>query len=154
MARQPKVIVVRCPACASRLKASEKLVGKRTKCPRCKQPVKFAPQRQEPTLAPSPPPAPASVDQLLQEGIAQIQRGDLAAGQATLRRVVIHAPDNATAWLWMGWVAIGQRDQHIAEVCFTQAHRLGHPKANTILTALRQGQPEPVSAGFVGSGPR
>ena len=89
------------------------------------------------------------MDQLLQEGVAQIKRGDIAAGQATLRRVVIHAPDNATAWLWMGWVAIGQRDQHIAEVCFTQAHRLGHPKAALILNALREGQPELASLGFV-----
>ena len=39
MGDQPKTIVVRCPACASRLKASEELIGKRTKCPKCKQPI-------------------------------------------------------------------------------------------------------------------
>ena len=142
-----------CPSCQQVLRQQVRF------CPNCKQSVRFAPRHQG--LAPaasapaasapaaSAPPAPPSVDQLLQDGIAQIQRGDLAAGQATLRRVVIHAPNNATAWLWMGWVAIGQRDQHIAEVCFTQAHRLGHPKASAILTALRQDQSEPVSAGFV-----
>ncbi len=90
------------------------------------------------------------VEQLLEQGIAQIQSGDTVSGGMTLRHVVRRSPDNATAWLWMGWIAVGQRDQRIAEICFLQAQRLGHPKAAQILSTLGQSQPKELSPDIVG----
>jgi hypothetical protein len=110
-------------------------------CPRCRQTVQFIPANSMP------------VEQLLKQGIAQIQSGDLVAGRATLRHVVKQSPDNATAWLWMGWIAVGQRDQRIAEICFMQAQRLGHPKAAQILNTLGQLQSEHLTLDALGMEP-
>jgi hypothetical protein len=128
----PANLVYYCPDCKHVLGQGIRI------CPRCRQQVQLATANSMP------------VEQLLKRGIAQIQSGDIVAGRATLRHVVKQSPDNATAWLWMGWIAIGQRDRRIAEICFLQAQRLGHPKAAQILNTLGQLQSEQLNLDTLG----
>lgn len=128
-------LVYYCPGCKQILGHGVQI------CPQCRQAVQLAPANSIP------------VGQLLRQGIAQIQSGDLLAGRATLRHVVKQSPDNATAWLWMGWIAVGQRDQRIAEICFMQAQRLGHPEATQILNTLGQLSSEQLTLDELGMEP-
>jgi uncharacterized RDD family membrane protein YckC len=132
---KPNLVVYYCPDCKQVLGQGIRV------CPQCRRQVQFVPANAMP------------VEQLLKQGIAQIQSGDIVAGRAALRHVVKQSPDNATAWLWMGWIAVGQRDQRIAEICFLQAQRLGHPKAAQILDTLGQIQSEHLTLDALGMEP-
>jgi hypothetical protein len=127
------------------LKCKEMLRQQVQFCLKCKRPVKLALPHQQSIPATSL----SAVDHLLELGIAHVRRGNVAAGQATLFRVIMQAPTNATAWLWMGWAAVGQGERLIAVICFSQARRLGHPKAAQILDTLRQWQAESSSLDVV-----
>ena len=72
----------------------------------------------------------AQPEHLLRDGISQVKEGNYTQGVNNLRRVVRGEPDNAVAWLWLGWAAAQQRDLRAAESCFRRAQALGHPKAN------------------------
>jgi hypothetical protein len=133
--QEPANLVYYCPDCKHILGQGIRV------CPQCRRQVKFIPANAMP------------VEQLLKQGIDQIQSGDIVAGRATLRHVVKRSPDNATAWLWMGWIAVGQRDQRIAEICFLQAQRLGHPKADQVLKTLGQIQSEHLTLDALGMEP-
>ena len=69
------------------------------------------------------------VQQLLKDGIALVKSEQYKAGVPKLRQVVKAQPDNANAWLWLGWAAVQQKDYGNAESCFKRAEALGHPKA-------------------------
>ena len=69
------------------------------------------------------------VQQLLKDGIALVKSEQYKAGVPKLRQVVKAQPDNANAWLWLGWAAVQQKDYRNAESCFKRAEALGHPKA-------------------------
>jgi Flp pilus assembly protein TadD len=73
------------------------------------------------------------VQQLLKDGIALVKSDQLKAGIPKLRQVVKAQPDNANAWLWLGWATVQQRDFRTAESCFKRAQALGHPKAEQAL---------------------
>jgi Flp pilus assembly protein TadD len=95
------------------------------------------------TIEPSPVVSPAvrrpvDMDWLLREGRVQVQRGDIAGGIATLRRVIEHTPDKAEAWLWLGWALARQQDTEQAESCFLKAQKLDHPQADQALAWLKR----------------
>jgi hypothetical protein len=73
------------------------------------------------------------VQQLLKDGIALVKSDQLKTGIPKLRQVVKAQPDNANAWLWLGWAAVQQKDFRTAESCFKRAQTLGHPKADQAL---------------------
>jgi TolA-binding protein len=73
------------------------------------------------------------IQQLLKDGIALVKSDQLNAGIPKLRQVVKAQPDNANAWLWLGWAAVQQKDFRTAESCFKRAQTLGHPKADQAL---------------------
>jgi Flp pilus assembly protein TadD len=78
------------------------------------------------------------VQELLQEGIAQVQAGNAPAGFALLRQVVDESPDDADAWLWLGWAAASQNQRDLAEKCFLRAQQLGAQQATQALEWLRK----------------
>jgi cytochrome c-type biogenesis protein CcmH/NrfG len=69
------------------------------------------------------------MQQTLRDGIALVKSSQLIAGVSKLRQVVKAQPENAAAWLWLGWAAVQQQDFRTAESCFKRAEALGHPKA-------------------------
>jgi len=73
------------------------------------------------------------IQQLLKDGIALVKSDQLKAGIPKLRQVVKAQPENANAWLWLGWAAVQQKDYRTAESCFKRAQTLGHPKAEQAL---------------------
>ena len=50
------------------------------------------------------------VQQLLKDGIALVKSEQYNAGVPKLRQVAKAQPDNANAWLWLGWAAVQQKD--------------------------------------------
>lgn len=84
---------------------------------------------------------PVGEDQLndwLRKGVEEIKRGDFKQGTEKLFKVVQYMPDNASAWMWLGWAAGKQNDLRKAEGCFTEARRLGHPRADEGLAWLNR----------------
>ncbi|MCK5428397.1 MAG: carboxypeptidase regulatory-like domain-containing protein, partial [Anaerolineales bacterium] len=49
-----------------------------------------------------PEPSEAEVMEWLQEGAALVKGGDIDTGEAKLRQVIEYAPENPSAWMWMG----------------------------------------------------
>ncbi len=83
-----------------------------------------------------PEPSDAEVMTWLQEGAALVKGSDFEAGEVKLRQVIEYRPENATAWMWMGWSAARQGDNRTAEQCFKRAKILEHPKAEKALRWL------------------
>lgn len=83
-----------------------------------------------------PEPSDAEAMAWLQEGAALVKGGDFEAGEVKLRQVIEYRPENATAWMWMGWSAAQQGDNRTAEQCFKRAKTLEHPKAEKALRWL------------------
>ena len=69
-----------------------------------------------------------------------IKRGEFKQGTEKLFKVVHQMPENASAWMWLGWAAGKQNDPGKAEGCFAEARRLGHPRAEEGLAWLRRMQ--------------
>jgi hypothetical protein len=88
------------------------------------KPVSAAPAMLEPPVQPGDP-----VQELLRQGIALVKGTEIEQGRQKLRQVVQLQPENANAWLWLGWAAAQQKDLRAAERCFRRAQSLGHPKA-------------------------
>ncbi len=86
--------------------------------------------KQAETQRVQPETADNRLNQLLRQGIAQVKAAQFGEGMRKLRRVVQTQPQNATAWLWLGWAAAKQGDRRTAENCFRRAQALGHPKAD------------------------
>jgi len=74
----------------------------------------------------------------LGEGVHLVRQGELARGAAMLRKVVETSPQNATAWMWLGWAAAKSGDRKLAGRCFRQARQLGHPRAEQALIWLHK----------------
>jgi Flp pilus assembly protein TadD len=83
-----------------------------------------------------PEPSDAEAMAWLQEGAALVKGGDFETGEVKLRQVIEYRPENATAWMWMGWSAAQQGDNRTAEQCFKRAKTLEHPKAEKALRWL------------------
>jgi squalene-hopene/tetraprenyl-beta-curcumene cyclase len=120
-----------CPSCGYAQRTAFKF------CPRCGHALTAA----SPT-PPSSPPEPtlkpqADVDARLKRGIAQVKAGETMTGYRVLLQVVKDAPDNAEAWLWVGWAAVKKGERRTAERCFLRAQRLGHPHAERALRWLK-----------------
>ena len=79
---------------------------------------------------------PEQLDQLLKQGVAQVRAGKFAEGFSALQQVIKQSPQNAEAWLWLGYMAAMQKDRRTAERCFLRAQQAGHPKAQQALQAL------------------
>lgn len=86
-----------------------------------------------PLLLEAPVEPGVDIQQLLKDGIALVKSDQLKAGIPKLRQVVKAQPENANAWLWLGWAAVQQKDYRTAESCFKRAQTLGHPKAEQAL---------------------
>jgi Tol biopolymer transport system component len=89
------------------------------------------------------PVEPVAEEQILNwliEGIEQIKGGGYKAGTEKLIKVLQEMPENASAWMWLGWAAGKQNDLRKAEGCFTEARRLGHPRAEEGLAWLKRKQ--------------
>ena len=96
-----------------------------------------APPQLSSGLDPQPDPLPSQdVQELLREGIAAIRSQDVASGMDKLKGVIRIAPDNAEAWLWLGWAAFQDHQVRTAQRCFLQAKKLGHPQADKALQWL------------------
>jgi len=94
------------------------------------------PKPETPPQAPVPPPVPAMDDQIkiwLQEGTSQVRAGNYDEGYNILRKVVQEKPDEAGAWLWLGYLAARKEDWRSAERCFRIAKSYHHPKADKAL---------------------
>lgn len=74
--------------------------------------------------------------ELLQQGIQQIRSKDIQGGIITLRHYLEGAPDDPTAWLWLGWACGLIKEYRSAERCFLRAERLGSPQAGEALEWL------------------
>ncbi len=74
----------------------------------------------------------------LGDGVQLVRQGELVRGAETLRKVVEAEPQNATAWMWLGWAAAKSGDRQLAGQCFGRARQLGHPRAEQALTWLRK----------------
>ncbi len=85
-----------------------------------------------------PEPSEAEVMEWLQEGAALVKGGDIDTGEAKLRQVIEYAPENPSAWMWMGWSAAQRGDRRTAEQCFKRAKTLKHPKAEKALKWLER----------------
>ena len=75
---------------------------------------------------------------LLAQGIQQVKGGNIRQGYAILRKVLEQQPDNADAWLWLGWAAARQGDRATAQRCFLRAAKLGHTGAEQALAWLER----------------
>ena len=75
---------------------------------------------------------------LLAQGIQQVKSGNIRQGYAVLRKVLEQQPDNADAWLWLGWAAARQGDRATAQRCFLRAAKLGHGAAEQALAWLER----------------
>ncbi len=122
------------------------------------QPVPTPVPEQAPVVTPPPMPAAAPkteermaarppqvmpreyVDEggLLAQGIQQVKSGNIRQGYAVLRKVLEQQPDNADAWLWLGWAAARQGDRATAQRCFLRAAKLGHAAADQALAWLER----------------
>ncbi len=74
----------------------------------------------------------------LAQGIQQVKSGNIRQGYAILRKVLELQPDNADAWLWLGWAAARQGDRATAQRCFLRAAKLGHAAAEQALAWLER----------------
>lgn len=83
-------------------------------------------------------PSEVEVREWLREGATLIKSGELAKGDAKLRQVIEFAPQNASAWMWLGWSAAQKGDRRTAEQCFKRAKTLNHPKADKALIWLQR----------------
>lgn len=73
---------------------------------------------------------------LLEFGIQQVRSQDVHGGIATLRQYLELAPDDHTAWLWLGWASALIKEYRTAERCFLRAGHLGSPQAAEALEWL------------------
>ncbi len=85
-----------------------------------------------------PEPAQTELQAMLREGVAHMKKGEYDQGMTQLRQVIEYNPQNAGAWMWLGWGASQRGDQRAAEVCFRQAKELNHPKAAKALAWLEK----------------
>lgn len=80
--------------------------------------------------------SPQQVQKLLREGMAAIRSQDVVSGTRKLKQVIQLAPDNAEAWLWLGWAAFQDNQARTAQRCFLQAQKLEHAQADKALQWL------------------
>ncbi len=64
--------------------------------------------------------------------------GNYEEGYHIFRQVVQQQPDQASAWLWLGYLSSMQEDWRAAERCFYRAKKLDHPKADQALNWLKE----------------
>jgi Tol biopolymer transport system component len=90
-------------------------------------------------------PAPATVPAVITEeqikeqmvlGTTLVRDGKYKAGYKVFRQVVQQKPDEAGAWLWLGYLAAREEDWRAAERCFRLAKNYNHPNADQALEWL------------------
>jgi len=90
-------------------------------------------------------PAPATVpvvisDEQIKEqmvlGASLVRDGNYDKGYQVFRQVVQNKPDEAGAWLWLGYLSARKGDWRAAERCFRLAKNYKHPNADRALDWL------------------
>ena len=76
----------------------------------------------------------------MDSGIESVKNGDLDEGHRYLRQVVQAKPEEASAWLWLGYISAQKQEYHAAERCFRAAKKYNHPKAGQALEWLEKQQ--------------
>ncbi len=88
----------------------------------------------------------ASMQELMQRGIAASEAGDKQTAYAIFRRVAEYYPNNLEVWVWLGW---SSADLNEAELAFTRAAELDPGNEEVALglrwvASQRPSQPQPV----------
>lgn len=88
----------------------------------------------------------ASMQELMQRGIAASEAGDKQTANAIFRRVAEYYPNNLEVWVWLGW---SSADLNEAELAFTRAAELDPGNEEVALglrwvASQRPSEPQPV----------
>ncbi|HEX2990270.1 MAG TPA: hypothetical protein VHO49_06305 [Anaerolineales bacterium] len=83
-------------------------------------------------------PSGEEVQAAFQQGVALVRAGKAEEGVAELRKVVAAEPENNEAWFWLAIAAVRQKSYRLAERCFLQARKHGHPEADKALAWLKK----------------
>ncbi len=83
-------------------------------------------------------PSVEEVQAAFQQGVAFVRAGQAEEGVAELRKVVAAEPENNKAWFWLAIAAVRQKSYRLAERCFLQAKKHGHPEADKALEWLHR----------------
>ena len=83
-------------------------------------------------------PSEEEVQAAFQQGVALVRAGQAEEGIAELRKVVAAEPENNEAWFWLAIAAVRQKSYRLAERCFLQAGKHGHPEADKALAWLKK----------------
>ncbi|HEX5839768.1 MAG TPA: tetratricopeptide repeat protein, partial [Anaerolineales bacterium] len=89
-------------------------------------------------VQPPAPPSAEDVQAAFQQGVALVRAGQAEEGIAELRKVVAAEPGNNEAWFWLAIAAVRQKSYRLAERCFLQAKKHGHPEADKALEWLQK----------------
>lgn len=80
------------------------------------------------------------ISEWMETGMNYVKNGDYENGHRLLRQVVQAKPEEANAWLWLGYIATQKKDFRAAERCFRAAKNYNDPKADRALEWLSQQQ--------------
>ncbi|HSK67438.1 MAG TPA: tetratricopeptide repeat protein, partial [Anaerolineales bacterium] len=83
-------------------------------------------------------PSSEEVQAAFQQGVSFVRAGQAEEGVAELRKVVGAEPENNEAWFWLAIAAVRQKSYRLAERCFLQARKHGHPEADKALAWLHK----------------
>jgi Tol biopolymer transport system component len=83
-------------------------------------------------------PSAEEVQAAFQQGVSFVRAGQAEEGVAELRKVVAAEPENNEAWFWLAIAAVRQKSYRLAERCFLQARKHGHPEADKALEWLHK----------------
>jgi Tfp pilus assembly protein PilF len=83
-------------------------------------------------------PSAEEMQAAFQQGVSFVRAGQAEEGVAELRKVVAAEPENNEAWFWLAIAAVRQKSYRLAERCFLQARKHGHPEADKALEWLHK----------------
>ena len=78
------------------------------------------------------------IEDWMEEGKLLVRSGNFEAGHALFRKIVQQKPEEAGAWLWLGYLAAREKNWRGAERCFKLAKKYDHPKADQALIWLEK----------------
>jgi TolA-binding protein len=90
---------------------------------------------------PAPLPSHEEIENTFQQGVELVRAGKAEEGIAQLTKVITAEPENNVAWFWLGIASARQKEYRVAERCFLQAKRHGHPEAEKALVWLKTQHP-------------
>jgi len=93
---------------------------------------------EEPQGMDAPSLSAEQIEQQMRHGMTLVRDGNYEEGHRTFRQIVQQNPDQAGAWLWLGYLAARKEDWRAAERCFRLAKKYHHPKADRALEWLQE----------------